>query len=124
VFPSGTVWTDVVLGLEPAESTIEGIEALARLGVVPVLAVHHPGRTRFPQVRRTSGEVVARLERAAREQKLVVSWVRDLALGITPLDAFRLAGTTRPQLDGPGAVRCVSAPMPRAALHGSGAGSA
>ena len=97
IFPRGTVWSDLVLGLEPAESTIEGIEAFARLGVVPVLAVHHPGPDTIPQV--TPGEadeVVARLERAAREQKLVVSWVRDLALGITPLDAFRFAGTTPP----------------------------
>src|SRR6185503_10821009 len=73
VFPGGTVWTDLVLGLEPAESTIEGIEALARLGVVPVLAIHHPGPDTIPQVTPDeAGEVVARLERAAREQKLVV----------------------------------------------------
>jgi hypothetical protein len=97
VFPSGTVWSDLVLGLEPAESTIEGIEAFARLGVVPVLAVHHPGPDTIPQVTPDeASEVVSRLERAAREQKLVVAWVRDLALGITPLDAFRFAGTTPP----------------------------
>ena len=97
VFPGGTVWTDLVLGIEPAESTIAGIEALARLGVVPVLAVHHPGPDAIPQVTPDEAdEVVARLERAAREQKLVVAWVRDLALGITPLDAFRFAGTTPP----------------------------
>jgi hypothetical protein len=97
VFPGGTVWTDLVLGLEPAESTIEGIEAFARLGVVPVLAVHHPGPDTIPQVTPDeASEVVTRLERAAREQKLVVAWVRDLALGITPLDAFRFAGTTPP----------------------------
>jgi len=97
VFPGGTVWTDLVLGIEPAESTIAGIEALARLGVVPVLAVHHPGPDTIPQVTPDeAGEVVTRLERAAREQKLVVAWVRDLALGITPLDAFRFAGTTPP----------------------------
>jgi hypothetical protein len=97
VFPGGTVWTDLVLGLEPAEATIEGIEAFARLGVVPVLAVHHPGPDTIPQVTPDeAGEVVTQLERVAREQKLVVAWVRDLALGITPLDAFRFAGTTPP----------------------------
>src|SRR5204862_44795 len=39
VFPSGTVWTDLVLGLEPADSTMAGIDALAAMGVVPVAAV-------------------------------------------------------------------------------------
>jgi hypothetical protein len=40
--------------------------------------------------------VVARLDQTARERQLNVTWVRDLALGITPLDACRLTGTTPP----------------------------
>jgi len=67
VFPGGTVWTDLVLGLEPAEATIEGVEAFARLGVVPVLVVHHPGPDTIPQVTPDeAGEVVTQLERVAR----------------------------------------------------------
>ena len=39
VFPSGTVWSDLILGLESTESTLQGIDALVRIGVLPVLSV-------------------------------------------------------------------------------------
>jgi len=93
VFPAGTVWTDLVLGLEPAEATTAGIDALAASGVVPVLVVHQPGPDTIPQA--TPDEAAAvldHLSRTARDRKLTTTWVRDLALGITPLDAGRLTG--------------------------------
>jgi hypothetical protein len=97
VFPAGTVWTDLVLGLEPAEATMAGIDAIARLGVVPVLAVHHPGPDAIAQVSPDeAAAVVGHLDRTVREQNLNVTWVRDLALGVTPLDACRFTGTTPP----------------------------
>jgi hypothetical protein len=97
VFPSGTVWTDLVLGLEPAEATTAGIDAIVGAGVIPVLVVYHPGPDTIPQV--TPGEaaaVVAHLDRTVRARNVSVTWIRDLALGVTPLDACRLAGTTPP----------------------------
>src|SRR5262249_31155442 len=57
VLPAGTVWTDLVLGLESPESTMAGIDALAAAGVVPVLAVHHPGPDAISHV--TPDEVTA-----------------------------------------------------------------
>src|SRR6185503_21162787 len=97
VFPAGTVWTDLVLGLEPAESTMDGIAAIASVGVVPVLSVYHPGPDTIPQVTPSeAAAVVARLDQIAREHQLNVTWVRDLALGITPLDACRFTGATPP----------------------------
>ena len=36
IFPSGTVWSDLIVGLEPPASTIAGIDALVELGVLPV----------------------------------------------------------------------------------------
>jgi len=97
IFPAGTVWSDLVLGLEPAEATTEGIDVLAAAGVVPVLSVHHPGPDTIGQL--TSDEtaaVVAHLDRTTRERQLPVTWIRELALGVTPLDACRLTGTTPP----------------------------
>jgi hypothetical protein len=97
VFPSGTVWSDLVLGLEPAEATMAGIETLAAAGVVPVLSVYHPGPDTIPQLTPDeAAAVVAHLDRVARDQRLNVTWVRDLALGVTPLDACRLTGATPP----------------------------
>lgn len=94
VFPAGTVWSDLVLGLEPAESTMAGIETLAASGVVPVLSIH---RSEGDAVGADeAATVVAHLDRVARERRLNVAWVRDLALGVTPLDACRLTGATPP----------------------------
>jgi hypothetical protein len=74
-----------------------GIDTLTDLEVVPVLSVYHPGPDTIPQVTPDeAAEVVAHLDRAARERKLVVTWVRDLALGITPIDACRFTGSTPP----------------------------
>jgi hypothetical protein len=90
IFPSGTVWTDLALGLEPAESTIAGIDTLVAAGVVPVAAIvrgEHP----VPD----PGEVTAvlsHLHRAVRQRGINMGWVRDLALGITPLEARHFAG--------------------------------
>jgi hypothetical protein len=53
IFPAGTVWTDLVLGLEPAESTMAGIEAVAAAGVVPCSASIVPARTPSRRSRRT-----------------------------------------------------------------------
>jgi hypothetical protein len=97
VFPAGTVWSDLVLGLEPAEATMAGIEALAADGVVPVLSVHHTDADAIAMVGPDeAAAVVAHLDRTARARRLNVAWVRDLALGVTPLDACRLTGATPP----------------------------
>jgi hypothetical protein len=39
VFPNGTVWCELVCGIEDPESTREGVETLAKMGVVPVLVL-------------------------------------------------------------------------------------
>ena len=97
VFPAGTVWTDLVLGLEPAEATMAGIDALVGTGVIPVLAVHHPEPDTIPQVTpEEAATVVAHLDRTVRARNVSVTWIRDLALGVTPLDACRMTGTTPP----------------------------
>ncbi len=40
--------------------------------------------------------MVGHLDRAVNDGKLTVTWGRDLLLGITPLDACRLVGSTPP----------------------------
>jgi hypothetical protein len=88
IFPSGTVWSDLVLGLEPPESTMEGIDALAARGVVPVVtarrALSTPGeRLEAPVV----GRVLAHLYRAVSERGINMGWIRDLVGGVAPLEA-------------------------------------
>jgi len=89
IFPSGTVWTELGMGLEPPESTRAGIDALAAMGVLPVVAL----------VRREEAVVdpaavaplLAHLYRTVKECGIAMNWVRDLALGITPLEARHFA---------------------------------
>lgn len=84
IFPNGTVWSDLVIGIEPIESTLAGIDALAALHVVPVVALcagqEPPDESVVPSV-------LTHLCRAVRRQNVRVGWVRDLARGITPLEA-------------------------------------
>ncbi|TMA50709.1 MAG: hypothetical protein E6J76_11600 [Deltaproteobacteria bacterium] len=90
VFPSGTVWSDLVIGLEPAQSTLAGIEALAAKGVVPVASIVR-GEAPLPEPAEII-PVLAELYRSVKRHGINMGWVRDLALGITPLEARHFAG--------------------------------
>jgi hypothetical protein len=83
IFPSGTVWSDLVLGVEPLASTRAGIDALVDRGVVPVLSVragHVPPEPELAPVLRHLFETV-------RGRGITMGWIRDLAVGIAPLEA-------------------------------------
>jgi len=97
VFPSGTVWSDLVLGLEPIESTLAGIDALAGLGVLPVVST--PRTLAGPPLESTDiTRVLGHLHAAARRHGINTGWVREIATGVTPLEAQpdgAVAGLTR-----------------------------
>jgi hypothetical protein len=90
IFPSGTVWSELVVGLEPATSTRAGIEALATLGVVPVVALCRSA----PAVPDPAdiAPLLAHLFRAVKRHRITMSWVRDLTLAVTPIEARHFAG--------------------------------
>jgi hypothetical protein len=93
VFPSGTVWSDLVLGVEPPASTMAGIDALAALGVVPVVSARRalsPAATALDPG--DVSRILAHLYRAVRERRINMSWVRDLVAGVAPLEAHRGGG--------------------------------
>jgi hypothetical protein len=97
IFPSGTVWSDLVFGLEPPESTMAGIEALARMSAVPVVTVFRSleegtVRDTAPAAGAALDPVLAHLFRSVRERGTNMGWMRDLALGVTPLEARHFAG--------------------------------
>jgi hypothetical protein len=94
VFPSGTVWSDLVVGLEPPESTARGIDTLVGLGVLPVLSLFRPA-TQGPGhagALETVIPVYAHLFEKVRDAKINMGWVRDLSFAITPLEARYFAG--------------------------------
>jgi hypothetical protein len=88
VFPNGTVWSDLVIGIESTESTLSGIDALAALGVVPVVGLcagqEPPDEAVVPSV-------LEHLYDAVRREGIRIGWVRDLARGISPLEAQQFA---------------------------------
>ena len=99
VFPSGTVWSDLVLGLEPLGiDHARGIDALGRTG-------RRPGRRRLDASASPSGDradppttsrrVLAHLYRRVRARGINMRWVRDLAAGVAPLEARHPPATPR-----------------------------
>jgi len=90
------VWTELVMGLEPPASTIRGIDALTAMSVVPVLGVFRGGGAPAADVAASDpaelASVLAHLYRAVKERRINMGWMRDLAFGVTPLEARHLAG--------------------------------
>jgi hypothetical protein len=86
VFPSGTVWSELVLGLEPLESTMAGIDALVSLGVLPVLST--PRTLATPPLESAAiTRVLGHLHDVVQRRGITMGWVRELATGVTPLEA-------------------------------------
>ena len=92
IFPSGTVWSDLIVGLEPVESTIAGVNELVGMGVLPVLSVFHPlGDTHLSQHPTPDTVEVApiftHLFEQVRKAGINMNWVRDLSFAVTPFEA-------------------------------------
>ncbi len=97
IFPRGTVWSELVVGIEPIESTRRGIGILVGDGVLPVLS---PMRSSYlAQLRGVSAipvddvlTLMADLYTSVSAAKLPLGWVRDLCFAITPFEARALVG--------------------------------
>ncbi len=95
VFPRGTVWTDLVVGIESLDATREGIDALTAAGVIPVIAaIRRPSgvASRAVPTAEDLRPLLAHLYRRTREQRLPMRWLRDLTGGVVPLEARGTAG--------------------------------
>jgi hypothetical protein len=95
IFPSGTVWSELVVGLEPPASTRQGIDSLTAMGVVPVLALARswprPALEADLAVEAIA-PIYAHLFHAVRNAKINMGWLRDLSFAVTPLEARFFAG--------------------------------
>jgi len=97
VFPSGTVWSDLIVGMESIDSTMQGIDALTAAGVLPVLSIVRPSQETSGNVPRPAAlDAVApaytHLYRTVRDARINMGWIRDLSFAITPLEARFFAG--------------------------------
>jgi len=92
IFPSGTVWSDLLLGIEPEASTLRGIDTLAAMGVLPVLSLPRTlDGTPLPSAEEAA-PLLRHLFTAVRDAKINMGWVRDLSFAVTPLEARFFAG--------------------------------
>ena len=90
IFPSGTVWSDLIVGIEPTAATMRGIDDLSRAGVLPVLSLAAPetgaSTVAMPPMEEIA-RVFAHLFHAVRQTKINMGWVRDLSFAVTPFEA-------------------------------------
>jgi len=92
IFPSGTVWSDLIVGLEPVESTTAGIDTLVGMGVLPVLSLFRPLEETqlrdhpLPEAADVA-PVFAHLFHSVRRARINMNWVRDLSFAVTPFEA-------------------------------------
>jgi hypothetical protein len=98
IFPRGAVWSELVSGLEAPEATMAGIDALARIGVVPALSVARAtnGATvAGPSSREALALVLPHLAGVVDTAAIDAGWIRDLSRAITPLEARDVLGERR-----------------------------
>lgn len=96
VFPSGATTCHLIVGLEPCDSTHEGIEVLTSMGVLPLLPMYRPFKGRdmrrdsdielFPPSHEQLVALHTHLYRAVRDARINLNLVRDIAIVTTPLE--------------------------------------
>ena len=90
VFPSGTVASHLIVGLEPPGSTIQGIDFLTGLGVIPILPIYRPSPEGTLRIEPLTTEIIApvyaHLYKAIKEKGINMNWVKDVSLMTTPLE--------------------------------------
>jgi hypothetical protein len=91
VFPRGTVWTDLVAGIDDPETLLTAVDTLVDADVQTVIVVRRSPATAALDVDALT-PVLQHLYRRVRERGTPTSWLRDLTLGVTPLEARFAAG--------------------------------
>ena len=95
VFPPGAVISHLIVGAEPIESTLDGIEELIRSRVVPVLPVFRPfkgidlrvdaSQLSVPSTRELSG-LYGHLYQSLKKARLPMEWVQQISAVTTPAE--------------------------------------
>ncbi|MEK6790644.1 MAG: radical SAM protein [Deltaproteobacteria bacterium] len=90
IFPSGTVASHLIVGLEPPGSTCMGIDYMTDIGVVPVLPIYRPTGEKALRIDPLTTEIILpvykHLYTAISKKKISINWVRDLSMASTPAE--------------------------------------
>ncbi|MEE9613414.1 MAG: radical SAM protein [Thermodesulfobacteriota bacterium] len=90
IFPSGTVASHLIVGLEPPGSTCMGIEFLTDMGVVPILPVYRPSHGRALRIEPLTTEIIIPVYRylykTVKKKSINMNWVGDISMVTTPIE--------------------------------------
>ncbi len=89
VFPSGAVWSEILLDLSSDDAIRAAIDELAGMGVLPLLAVPACGPCR-PLDLSALAPLLAHQFSSVLRAGLSMTWTRDLSTAIAPLDGRHL----------------------------------
>ncbi|HHL40161.1 MAG TPA: radical SAM protein [Deltaproteobacteria bacterium] len=96
IFPSGTVASHLIVGLEMPGSTCQGIDFLTGMGVVPILPIYRPSPERALRIEPLTAEIIVPIYRhlyeAVKRNNISMNWVRDISVVTTPMEGALLAG--------------------------------
>jgi hypothetical protein len=85
VFPPGTVWTDIVLGLDPIAQCKEGVDRLTDSGVIPLIYLQRDSNENLDGYRNLV-ELAEHMDKAIRRNRLPLKWLYPTCRFLSPLD--------------------------------------
>ncbi len=88
VFPSGAIWSEVLLDRSSPEALKSISSRMAALGIIPLLGVSAPGAGVIDLT--SAIDVVVHAYDTVTRAGISLNWVRDIATSTTPLDARHL----------------------------------
>ncbi len=88
IFPSGAVVSNLIIVLEPIESTNKGINALTAMGVIPTLPIYRVGfeETGGKALPDLMAPVYVHLQQALKRNKLSPTWISHFNLALNAID--------------------------------------
>ncbi len=97
VFPSGSIVSNLIIGLEPLESTFKGIDILTAMGVVPTLPIFRPvpdsDITSYIELSPESvSPIYVHLQNALKRNRLSSSWISHFNVVVNAIDAHYFGG--------------------------------
>lgn len=91
VFPAGTVVSNLIVGLEPAQATVKGIDFLTAAGVIPTLPILRPApglglKARVEPELEVILPIFNHLQKALQINNLSPSWISHFNMVVNTLD--------------------------------------
>ena len=94
IFPSGAVVSNLIVGLEPIDSTLKGIDMLAAIGVIPTLPVYRLASDEEGDGKRIKAlaPVFVHLQEALKRNRLSPTWISHFNLALNAIDGHFFGG--------------------------------